>query len=200
MRYTSLIFLIVSQFHAFAQDYNTRRYVTENGQKSEFYVYANDQAIRVNDTVFYYWFKSQKVHRSKGGYAGKLLHGTYNKFYFDGQIQEKGSFKKGVKIDKWYTWYENGELESFYNYKKGFKHGRYFLYNSDGSIAERGKFKKNKRKIKKEKSRKESLKLEQNKVSVDSTKVKFRVKDLFKSSKSSKDSTNQVNIKTQFLE
>ncbi len=41
----------------------------------------------------YHWYTSQKIMETKGGFDGKLLHGTYRSFYLNDQLFESGEFK-----------------------------------------------------------------------------------------------------------
>lgn len=45
-----------------------------------------------------------------------ILHGTYRKFYVNGQVQVEGEYRNGKKIGEWKAYYENGNIESIVNY------------------------------------------------------------------------------------
>lgn len=89
----------------------------------------------------YHWYTSQKIMETKGGYDGKLLHGTYRSFYLNDQLFESGEFKYGVKSGEWKNWYPDGKLKEITNWKKGRKNGSYMLYSDYGKLMAKGTFK-----------------------------------------------------------
>ena len=67
----------------------------------------------------YYWFKGYKVFSTQGNYAGVLLDGVYKVFYKDGQLKELGLFKKGLKHKDWYSWNKLGDIQEHQKYRRG---------------------------------------------------------------------------------
>src|SRR4051812_435661 len=59
----------------------------------------NENAPRTDRS--YYWYGSNAVHITQGGYSGKLLHGKYQEYYPDKSLREQGEFQKGLKEGTW---------------------------------------------------------------------------------------------------
>jgi antitoxin component YwqK of YwqJK toxin-antitoxin module len=68
---------------------------------------------------FYYWYSSNKIHYSQGGFSGKLLNGAYNEYYLNKNLKEQGNFKKGLKKGTWKSWNEDGTLSQISVWKNG---------------------------------------------------------------------------------
>ncbi len=137
--------------NTFAQNLAELRHFTTAQYKMDFYISSTQKKINYTDTLYYHWFKSQKLHITQGGSAGNLLHGNFQKFHTNGQLAERGEFKYGLKDGEWMTWYESGELKSKLIYKKGILNGSFSTYSKDGKTTEKGKFKKGRKKHKKQK-------------------------------------------------
>lgn len=93
----------------------------------------------------YFWYKSNEIHQSKGGYSGNLLHGKYVKYYITNNLAEKGSFSYGLKKGEWKSWYKNGSLKVIHNWKKGELSGEYFSHNDSGKLLVEGRYSKGKK-------------------------------------------------------
>jgi antitoxin component YwqK of YwqJK toxin-antitoxin module len=68
---------------------------------------------------FYYWYSSNKIHFSQGGFSGKLLNGVYYEYYLNKNLKEQGNFKKGLKNGTWKSWNEDGTLSPVSVWKNG---------------------------------------------------------------------------------
>lgn len=101
-----------------------------------------DRKVLTSDMALtYYWYTSQKIMETKGGYDGKLLHGYYHSFYLNDQLRESGTFKYGIKTGEWKSWYVDGKLKEIAHWKKGKKNGQYIVYNDLGLVMAKGSFK-----------------------------------------------------------
>lgn len=111
---------------------------------------VNTQVLRLKRRIkpctnrTYYWYSSQKITETVGGFGGKLLHGTYTAFYLNDQLKEKGNFYYGLKNKCWKCWYPDGKLKEVITWKKGRKHGYYALYNDFGELMAEGNFRNDK--------------------------------------------------------
>src|SRR3989344_7623881 len=92
-------------------------------------VFSNPQKISVNENLTYYWYSSNKIIETKGGYDGKVLNGSYTSFYLSKNLKEKGSFKDGLKTSTWTSWNIDGKINEITTWKKGMKNGVYKKYN-----------------------------------------------------------------------
>jgi antitoxin component YwqK of YwqJK toxin-antitoxin module len=68
---------------------------------------------------FYYWYSSNEIHFTQGGYSGKLLNGMYNEFFLNKNLKQQGTFKKGLKDGTWKSWNEDGSLNEISKWKNG---------------------------------------------------------------------------------
>jgi hypothetical protein len=94
----------------------------------------------------YTWYMKNSIQVTQGNYSGKLLHGTYSKYYSKtNQLAEKGVYQYGLKEGIWYEWNRNGKLSSNTTYKKGVKKGEAIFYDSSGNIIEKCSFKNDKK-------------------------------------------------------
>ncbi len=74
---------------------------------------------RIKSDRFYYWYSSNKIHFTQGGFSGKLLNGGYNEYYLNKNLKEQGNFKKGLKDGAWKSWNEEGTLSQLSIWKNG---------------------------------------------------------------------------------
>ncbi|MBC7747644.1 MAG: hypothetical protein H7Z76_03520 [Methylotenera sp.] len=100
--------------------------------------------IKIYDSKWYYWYKSDKIRITRGGYDGRLLSGDYKQFYHNHNLQSKGKFKKGLKSGRWKIWFANGELKEATYWRKGYKSGRFVQFDSTGFLRKKGKYKADK--------------------------------------------------------
>lgn len=97
--------------------------------------------ITPHNSLTYYWYQSQKIMETKGGFDGKLLHGYYKSFYLNDQLKETGTIHYGLKNKEWKYWYPDGKIKEIITWKRGRKRGTYKLYNDYGQLMARGHFK-----------------------------------------------------------
>lgn len=112
----------------------------------EYTVYANvltvENRIKPNDLLYYHWFSSNDIKKTRGGFEGKLLHGTYTEFYLNKNLKEKGAFRYGLQDGEWKSWYISGEYKEINNWKRGKRQGRYCAFDEKGKLVEAGNYKK----------------------------------------------------------
>lgn len=95
---------------------------------------------RYNNSLFYYWYKSQSVISTQGGSSGLLLHGIYEQFHTNKQLAIRGFFKKGLKNGVWMYWNDEGHLIKEEIWKKGKPKKSAFDYNTKGEIVKETDF------------------------------------------------------------
>lgn len=105
---------------------------------------SQNKSICVNNERSYLWYASQKIIETRGGFDGKLLHGTYRAFYLNNQLKEQGQIRYGLRNREWKYWYADGKLKEVIHWKNGVKCGTYYLYNDYGELMAKSRFKNNK--------------------------------------------------------
>lgn len=94
----------------------------------------NVKKIDAKESLSYYWYTSNKILETKGGYEGKILDGPYTSFYLSSNLKEKGQFKKGLKNGEWITWFEGGKIHEISTWKKGLKCGVFKTFDDKGNL------------------------------------------------------------------
>ena len=138
----AVLILTMSATNCFGQDRSELRHCRSKEYKYDFYVQLEDKNVHYKDTVFYTWFRAQKIHTTQGNSDGYLLNGPYKKYYHSGQLAEQGGYKNGLKNGEWKSWRAEGTLISIHNYSNGVLDGDYFLYNEEGKRTKSGRYKK----------------------------------------------------------
>ncbi len=151
-----LIFLMSSSL-IFGQDQINYRHCVEGNYKMDFYILSEVKKMKYEETLTYFWFKSQAIHATQGSSAGDILHGKFSKFYVNGQLAEQGEFEKGLKNGIWMTWYENGELKTKLTYSKGMLDGKFSTYDQETDSLQTGKYQNGTAKLKIKKTRKPKI-------------------------------------------
>ncbi|MCF6133360.1 toxin-antitoxin system YwqK family antitoxin [Flavobacterium wongokense] len=135
--YWFLGLVIILSFLSF-QEPELKKRITDTDYKYEFYVTDNEPGLK-SDRM-YYWFKGGAIHNSENGISGQLLNNSFEKFYLNNQLAEKGRFESGLKVGLWRTWYPNGVLESTQNWGNGRKKGMYNFYSDRAVLIEKGRY------------------------------------------------------------
>lgn len=91
-------------------------------------------------SLLYYWYSSNAIHITQGGFSGKLLNGVYTEYYLNKNLKEQGRFKKGLKSGIWKTWADNGNLLQTFTWKNGARSGVFYSYSKDGKVQQTGKY------------------------------------------------------------
>ncbi len=101
---------------------------------------GKEHKVKLNET--YFWYKSNRVIQTVGGYQGKLLNGYYIESYPNGQLKLKGYFCIGQQCGEWKYWNEEGQLERVENWKANQLHGKVTYFKDTGEVALVKEFKK----------------------------------------------------------
>ena len=157
LKIISYKFIVLAVAFIFASGNATSQKGTEPSRFKQFNITVNAEGhtiktqmlscnkdIKLNNERVYLWYGSQKIMETKGGYAGKLIHGYYRDFYLNSQLKEQGEIRYGLKNKEWKYWYPDGNLREVICWKNGVKNGTYILYNDYGQIMAKGKFRKDK--------------------------------------------------------
>lgn len=107
-------------------------------------IFSKDKKIKVNEKLTYYWYSSNKIMETTGGYDGRILNGPFTSFYLNSNLKEKGLFKNGVKNGEWITWYENGKIKEINTWRKGVRSGASKNFDVNGALLSEGAYKNGK--------------------------------------------------------
>ena len=91
----------------------------------------------------YYWYGTNQINLTQGGYSGRLLNGIYLEYFLNKNIKISGYYDNGLKEGIWKSWDSDGILIDYYTWKKGQRNGNFKLFNGHGKIKEIGIYKDN---------------------------------------------------------
>ncbi|RBL91715.1 toxin-antitoxin system YwqK family antitoxin [Chitinophaga flava] len=114
--------------------------IRRNDTVYTFYTYNRSKKIVPKRDKYYYWYKTQQIIYTHGGYSGQVLDGDYTEFYPNKNLKAKGSFKKGLKTGIWHSWNPNGEFIQITTWKSGEKNGESFEYDSTGHLTSKSMY------------------------------------------------------------
>lgn len=141
------LFLLFGILKLSAQNYGielikNRVTVSQDTLKATFFI--TDKTPRhLKDKSFYYWYTSNQLSSTQGGYSGKLLDGNFKSFYAHKNIKEQGEFKKGLKSGTWKSWYSDGVLQQKVEWSSGLKKGAFQEFDAKGRLLREGYYKAN---------------------------------------------------------
>jgi hypothetical protein len=93
-----LLFILFTNITFSQNNLQLKRVVKTDSFNFEVFVSEKrNQQFKHNDSLYYHWFKSQKIFRTQGGSEGEIIHGDFRKFYLSGQLAEKGYLHFGLK-------------------------------------------------------------------------------------------------------
>jgi hypothetical protein len=106
--------------------------VNTNNSTIKFEVLSKKETFPAQKSLIYFWYSTNKILSTTGGYDGKLLNGAYAAFYLNNNLKEKGKFYKGLKDGQWISWFENGKIMEIVNWKRGLRHGAFRSFDETG--------------------------------------------------------------------
>ena len=125
----------------YKQPDNQTFYVSNDSSSQRFNAISLKKPIKTNAKLYYTWFKYNQVYVSQGGYDGRIVNGNYVCSYRTNNLKTKGSYKNGLKINKWCEWYGDGRLKEITSWKNGQKNGK-SQYYSNGRLVKLSTYKK----------------------------------------------------------
>ncbi len=99
--------------------------------------------ISTKSDKLYYWYGSNLIHTTQGGFSGRLLNGLYTEYYLNKNLKEQGLFKKGLKDGPWKSWNEGGVLLQVIDWQKGVLSGKFEIYSDNGKLKQTGYYDNN---------------------------------------------------------
>jgi antitoxin component YwqK of YwqJK toxin-antitoxin module len=100
-----------------------------------------EEVSEMNPGKVYFWYSANQIRSTRGGFSGKVLHGSYTDFFLTKNLKEAGQFLNGLKEGEWRQWNEQGILLNRTMWKCGQKTGPYYVYNAEGKSIESGSYK-----------------------------------------------------------
>ena len=80
------------------------------------------------------------VKRDVASKDGKREDGPYVRYYDNGQVQFKVTYKDGEPDGPYVGYHKNGQLSSKGKYKDGKQHGPWVMYHENGQVAFKGTY------------------------------------------------------------
>ena len=77
----------------------------------------------------------------KKTYKDGKLDGPWSMYWTTGRVMDKGTYKDGNKEGLWVGYHENGQLFMEGTYKNGKKEGPWVTYHEDGQLLSKGTYK-----------------------------------------------------------
>ncbi|MDR2270596.1 MAG: hypothetical protein LBF27_06790 [Sphingobacterium sp.] len=115
-----------------------RRFTILGDDSSKVILYAENIKISPNSDKTYTWYESNQLHKTMGGYSGKLLNGQFTKYFSNRNLSEQGLYVKGLKQGVWRHWHTNGNLKSESQWMANIEEGPFIRYNEQGDWIQRG--------------------------------------------------------------
>lgn len=142
LKFTLLLLLLSVTFSLFGQKKTLELALNINGVPTSIEVDNEKKERKVKLTSTYFWYKSNQIIQTVGGYQGQLLHGHYIESYPNGQLKLKGFFSYGQQSGEWKYWSEEGKLQRLENWKNNKLHGKIFYFKETGEVGAVKVFKK----------------------------------------------------------
>lgn len=134
-------FVNAAKGQKYTKDLLTHKVIVNQVDRSVVAYVKPVKSISLDNDKRYYWFSTNQINSTQGGFSGKLLNGDYKEFYMNKQLRESGYLNKGLKVGIWKNWDEEGNLKDDYNWTSGEKNGIYHKYDSVGKMQESGRYK-----------------------------------------------------------
>lgn len=135
------IFMSAQQYEDILK--NRRVQLYQDGYKTLFAVGEYNKVPKRDKS--YYWYSTQQIRTTEGGYSGRVLHGPYTRYYTNNNLAESGTFKNGLKHGPWRSWYADGGQQKESTWKDGEESGTFRLWDQQGRLLEQGRLRKGQR-------------------------------------------------------
>lgn len=142
---SSIIFfsLFLLFFSVKAEDPSYRKIIINIGDSTmHFAICPSSMEIKTKDQQLYHWYADNRIHKNKGNYSGRLIHGEVKTYDESGNLVELGEMKYGLKKGKWVEWHPNGEVKKVTRWKNGMKKGIQCHFDKEGTIVMKSRYRK----------------------------------------------------------
>src|SRR6185437_6479340 len=117
-----------------------RQLIRKKDTVYRFYAVLPEHPVRIYPDRTYYWFHSDTILNTVGGYDGRLLDGSYTVFYPDKNLAEAGEFADGLPNGEWRAWYPGGMIKSIVHWRTGLRIGTFTEFDRNGSKFREGNY------------------------------------------------------------
>lgn len=134
LRLSFLLFTLININLFFSQEKTNELTLNINGTPTSIEIDNQNKERKTAISETYFWYKSNKIIQTTGGYQGQLLHGRYIESYSNGQLKLKGFFRYGQQFGQWKYWNENGKLQRLENWKNNKLNGKVYYFKESGEV------------------------------------------------------------------
>ncbi|HYC29798.1 MAG TPA: hypothetical protein VEB42_13290 [Chitinophagaceae bacterium] len=125
-KWFQLMLFIANSYSCFSQEVpktevTDRVILNKNDSICQFYTAKAPPRFKVNTDAEYTWYTQDTILITQGSFGGKLLHGSFKKFYPNHNLNEEGKYNYGQKDGAWKYWDPDGKLVEVITWKKGKK-------------------------------------------------------------------------------
>lgn len=104
--------------------------------------FLEDASVKYDLEQTYHSYSREQIIKTQGSHLGHLLHGHYQRYSREMELQEEGQFEYGLQVGQWKYWQE-GYLYQVVDFRKGARHGDFVQYAADGSIEIEAEYRNN---------------------------------------------------------
>jgi antitoxin component YwqK of YwqJK toxin-antitoxin module len=121
---------------------NSKHYLKESEESKKGKLFI-PRRLSGENSRFIQWNKEQPI--VDGVQINQFTHdgkkdGIWERYYFNGQLQSRGSYENDIKEGYWESYWSNGQLWSKGTYKNGKRDGIWEEYFSDGEFWYEGEW------------------------------------------------------------
>ncbi|MEL7426992.1 MAG: hypothetical protein AAFN81_28625 [Bacteroidota bacterium] len=104
--------------------------------------FLEDASVKYDLEQTYHSYSREQIIKTQGSHLGHLLHGHYQRYSREMELQEEGQFEYGLQVGQWKYWQE-GHLFQVVDFRKGARHGDFVQYAANGSIEIEAEYRNN---------------------------------------------------------
>ena len=112
------------------------RSINRDDTIATFHVINSKDICKAKSDKTYYWYKTNTILITTGGFDGWVLDGIYKSSYPNKNLNEWGYFKNGLKCGEWKSWYSSGKIRTIVHWRKGEKSGLSETYYESGNLRQ----------------------------------------------------------------
>jgi len=117
-----------------------RQFIRKKDTTYRFYAIVPENPVKTRPDRTYFWYRSDTILSTAGGYDGRLLNGPFTSFYPDNNLKEEGTFRNGLRSGEWKSWYPGGKIRSITKWSQGVRSGAFTEYDEEGRLRREGRY------------------------------------------------------------